>query len=489
MEDGKDRERMNIGEVEARTGMTRANIRFYESKGLLSPIRAGNDYRYYSEKDLASLLKIKLLRQLHVPIDDISRLQSGELALSDALSEKLSQLEADVAQRMTAAEICRDISTAGVGYDELDAPKYLSRITNASLAVPSFFTVRGDELPQAPHPWRRYFARSLDVLIYSLIWIVICSQLFRVNPLGQGFVRVLNFLIPYALMLIVEPVLLSTLGTTPGKWVFGLVLKTASGKKLTFSAAFDRILMVYRYGLGYLVIPIYSIYRLYVSYVACKKNELPWDEANAYTLTDKKPVRIAAFFLAHIIIYLLLLSVLLQAQMPRHRGDVTADEFAQNFNDLMDYYGLDYDKHLDNTGKWAENPPDNTYHLTILGPPPSDFDITETDGVVREIRYEMTRTDGQPISSFYLSEHMDVLNLAIRSCVCAQKGINIINQFSVLAPETKSFVGGFTYTKAGITVTCTTDYQGYDKAREDLLMPIENAQQYFHLVFSMEKTG
>ena len=53
---------MTSKEMEARSGVPRANIRYYESEGLLTPARAGNGYRDYSEADLAVLEKIKLLR-------------------------------------------------------------------------------------------------------------------------------------------------------------------------------------------------------------------------------------------------------------------------------------------------------------------------------------------------------------------------------------------------------------------------------------------
>lgn len=48
---------MTIKEIESLSCMTRANIRFYESEGLLSPVRMENGYRDYSEKDLAVLKK------------------------------------------------------------------------------------------------------------------------------------------------------------------------------------------------------------------------------------------------------------------------------------------------------------------------------------------------------------------------------------------------------------------------------------------------
>ena len=46
---------MTIREIEALSGMTRANIRFYESEGLLTPNRMENGYRDYTRSDLDTL--------------------------------------------------------------------------------------------------------------------------------------------------------------------------------------------------------------------------------------------------------------------------------------------------------------------------------------------------------------------------------------------------------------------------------------------------
>ena len=42
---------MTIKEIELRSGMDRANIRFYEKEGLLSPRYLDNGYRDYTEDD------------------------------------------------------------------------------------------------------------------------------------------------------------------------------------------------------------------------------------------------------------------------------------------------------------------------------------------------------------------------------------------------------------------------------------------------------
>ena len=72
---------MTSKEMEARSGVPRANIRYYEAEGLLAPARSGNGYRDYSEEDLRTLEKIKLLRRLGVTIEALRALRDGRAEL------------------------------------------------------------------------------------------------------------------------------------------------------------------------------------------------------------------------------------------------------------------------------------------------------------------------------------------------------------------------------------------------------------------------
>jgi len=84
---------MTIKEIESASGIPRANIRFYESQGLISPARSENSYRDYSLDDLKMLLRIKLLRSLDIGIDDIKALISGDKELDSVLEAQLAQLQ------------------------------------------------------------------------------------------------------------------------------------------------------------------------------------------------------------------------------------------------------------------------------------------------------------------------------------------------------------------------------------------------------------
>ena len=68
---------MTIKEIEAETGLPRANVRYYESEGLITPERKENGYRVYSREDAQELMKIKLLRQLGLSVETIKALQQG----------------------------------------------------------------------------------------------------------------------------------------------------------------------------------------------------------------------------------------------------------------------------------------------------------------------------------------------------------------------------------------------------------------------------
>ena len=84
---------MKIKHVEELVGITRKNIRFYEEQGLLAPGRSENGYREYTLEDVAQLKRVKLLRKLSVPIEQIRQVLAGELALADCLAGHLGALE------------------------------------------------------------------------------------------------------------------------------------------------------------------------------------------------------------------------------------------------------------------------------------------------------------------------------------------------------------------------------------------------------------
>ena len=52
---------MRIGELSKQTGVSIRMLRYYETEGLLKPMRITSGYRDYSEKELQTVERIKLL--------------------------------------------------------------------------------------------------------------------------------------------------------------------------------------------------------------------------------------------------------------------------------------------------------------------------------------------------------------------------------------------------------------------------------------------
>lgn len=63
-----------IGEIAARTGLTRRALRLYERTGLLQPGRSDNNYRDYREQDLRVALIVRDLRAGGLSMSAIQKL-------------------------------------------------------------------------------------------------------------------------------------------------------------------------------------------------------------------------------------------------------------------------------------------------------------------------------------------------------------------------------------------------------------------------------
>jgi len=120
---------VKINEVERQVGITKGNIRFYEKQGLLTPGRnSENGYRDYGEGDVVWLKKIKLLRMLDVPIEEIARLRAGTLTLSDAMGRHIIQLERRKTNLTAMLRVCQQLEESRCTLDGLDVDAALSHI-------------------------------------------------------------------------------------------------------------------------------------------------------------------------------------------------------------------------------------------------------------------------------------------------------------------------------------------------------------------------
>ena len=337
---------MTIKDMELQTGLARANIRYYEAEGLISPERAENGYREYSQEDAETLLRVKLLRALGLTVGQIKAVVRGETELDAALSARIAAIQKEKTALDRAGEIAGRIRQAHAQFRTLDARPYLDEMQTERV-------LERDTLPKEHFPWQRFFARLLDAQIYRSLWVLILPALgFNMLKSSRGGVLFLE-LLTLGTMFLLEPLLLSRFGTTPGKWLFGLRVTSPDGRKLTYAEGRERTAYLFWYGIR-LNLPFFRLYRLYVSYTdEQQEKELPWEDRSEQTIRDHAGWRFAA---AAALAVLLIAGGVLRVLLPygpTHRGELTIAQFAENYNTILRQFG-DYDVELDETGRWQE---------------------------------------------------------------------------------------------------------------------------------------
>ena len=156
---------MTIKDLEERTGLSRANIRFYEKEGLLSPLRRENGYREYTEADVQTLKTLRPEESLYgwglrflqtVPgvTMVLSGLSSVEQTMENTaiISEEkpLNQQEWDTLQSIAAEMISKKIlPCTGCRYCVSHCPQELNIPALLELYKEAAFTGGGFIAPRA----------------------------------------------------------------------------------------------------------------------------------------------------------------------------------------------------------------------------------------------------------------------------------------------------------------------------------------------------
>lgn len=271
---------MTIKEMEEKTGMSRTNIRFYESEGLIQPRRQDNGYRDYSDSDARTLMKVKLLRSMDVPLDQVKAAAFGERRLMEVLQE----LEQDLARRQVRQErigqTLEQMKQEDTDFEVLEPEKYLASLEDG--------TEPEDAPPRRNHPWRRYWARVMD---YSLCALLVDLAL-KYFPVWD-YARLPVYLL---VMLLLEPLALMLFATTPGKAIFGIRVTDPDGNRLPYDKGVERTWTVLWEGWA-LNIPVIGHYFAYKSLRDAEDElTLPWEWDTELTYADSRDWRYILYF-------------------------------------------------------------------------------------------------------------------------------------------------------------------------------------------------
>jgi uncharacterized RDD family membrane protein YckC len=138
-----------------------------------------------------------------------------------------------------------------------------------------------ETLREVPRPWRRYWARALDVTVSSFLVAVLVSALrpsllAGLSLAAGGRWTILLILLPFAMVM--DTLVYWALGNTPGKAIAGIKVLEDGGRSPVSAAAYlRRNFGVYLFGLG-LGLPLVSLITQIWSYRRAAAGEVvAWD--------------------------------------------------------------------------------------------------------------------------------------------------------------------------------------------------------------------
>lgn len=338
---------------------------------------------------------------------------------------------------------------------------------------------QNQELSTCPYSWRRYFARTLDLSLYGLIWFTFASLVLNLNIESSILGSIINSYVLMGIMVFLEPFLLSQYGTTLGKWVFGLAISDLDGTKLTYKQALHRTFGVFKTGLGY-NIPLYNLMTLFVCLGNCKSQEvLQWENGTIYTIRDRKFYRIIVCVVLFILMGGINVLVTLQAEMPLNKGNITPVEYYENCNDMMAQSKNYYGRHLNVKGDWIGNKKQPNEFFALQPLPHHELIISK--GIVKGVRIELETDNDYRTFGF-----QDQKKVAVMSFFAAQPKMNYykLNKSDVLNKINNTFEN-YSFTEDGVKFTNQVELKGYELKGD--WVEHTGHEYYIHLVFNMER--
>lgn len=134
-----------------------------------------------------------------------------------------------------------------------------------------------------PHPWRRWFARIVDMTLTAFVLGIVVgilapsSTIFN-SSLGTSVLVLLVWMVA-------EPFVLTHFENTPGKALLNIRLRTTDGRSLKLDQAFQRSARVWFFGMG-AGLPIVSLFTLANSYNKLNKEGITrWDKVGNFSVT------------------------------------------------------------------------------------------------------------------------------------------------------------------------------------------------------------
>jgi uncharacterized RDD family membrane protein YckC len=165
---------------------------------------------------------------------------------------------------------------------------------------PNAGSVRKPSSPASFMPvWlARFLARGFDGIIFALmIGYIGIFRLFP-NPVAGWLICMIAGTLLWAF---VEANLLSSLGATPGKWLFGIRVMTLTGNRPVLLEAFKRSIGVWWYGLGAGFVPVMPVMMAFNCLRLMTHRPTRWDRTGPFIVILDPRGKLKTFIAAAIV--------------------------------------------------------------------------------------------------------------------------------------------------------------------------------------------
>ena len=151
------KERLSIGALSRRTGVSVKTLRFYSDEGLLPPAeRSRTGYRLYGDEALVRLDLIRTLREAGLGLESIQKVLGRETSLADALRLRLTAVEAHLASLQRIAAALRAALRSEPNEDDIRRLCAVTRLSNEERksVIETFYNRLSEGIP-IDEGWKR----------------------------------------------------------------------------------------------------------------------------------------------------------------------------------------------------------------------------------------------------------------------------------------------------------------------------------------------
>jgi DNA-binding transcriptional MerR regulator len=197
---------LDIAEVVRRTGLSARALRFYESRGLLKPLRTASGRRVYGPAELEQLNRILALKKAGLTLAQIQRLgRARPLDLEALVAAQLEAIEARSAELAEAKALLTLIQSRIERGEPIDSETFCSLIRNGDTVMETENWKQALERHYSPEELAHWSQNpppaGFDQADYSRRWEELGARIEAALPLdpagteAQAFVREWNALL------------------------------------------------------------------------------------------------------------------------------------------------------------------------------------------------------------------------------------------------------------------------------------------------------